>query len=194
MAKPTFIRLAEIIHKHEKKRIVSVTVTPTITDCSGRLWITDLQLQEGSTLSGYAPHTEVMLRKFRENGGIKLPVWYNGVVRSEETVVLFNLGNTSAPLDIHVYPKSDMAAGTVKLCQGVGGQRVSFPSALKAGDDLALLASTRECTRNGVPERKDGFYQYSAAWDSKHKVTLEEGKTARVLFEMQEMEDGTKLF
>lgn len=194
MAKPTFIRLAEIIRKHEKKRVVSVTVTPTITDCSGRLWITDLQLQEGSALSGYAPHTEVMLRKFREDGAIKPPVWYNGVVRSKETVILFNLGKTSAPLDVHIYPKSDMAAGSVKLCQGVGGQRVSFPSALKAGDDLALLASTRECTRNGAPERKDGFYQYSAAWDSKHNVEVKSGKSARVLFEMQEMEDGTGSF
>ena len=108
--------------------------------------------------------------------------------------MLFNLGSTSAGLDVHIYPKSGMAAGTVKLCQSVGGQRVSFPNALAAEDDLALLASTRECTRNGAPERKDGFYQYSAAWDSKHKVTLEEGKTARVLFEMQEMEDGGERF
>ena len=33
-------------------------------------------------------------------------------------------------------------------------------------------------------------YQYSAAWDSKHKVTLEDGKSARVLFELQQMTDG----
>ena len=30
------------------------------------------------------------------------PVWFNGVVRSEETVILCNLGKTSAPLDILV--------------------------------------------------------------------------------------------
>ena len=47
---------------------------PTIADCSGRIWFTDLQLQEGSALSGYAPHTEVCLQKCRENGGIKPPV------------------------------------------------------------------------------------------------------------------------
>ena len=82
----------------------------------------------------------------------------------------------------------------MQLCQGVGGQRVSFPNALAAEDDLALLASTRECTRNGSPEKKEGFYQYSAAWDSKHKVTLESGKTARVLFEMQEIQDGGEPF
>jgi len=35
-----------------------------------------------------------------------------------------------------------------------------------------------------------GFFQYGAAWDSKHIVTLKEGKSARLLFSMHEMEDG----
>lgn len=180
-----FVRLAEVVNKKKDMRIVSVTVIPTISDCSGRIWFTDLQLQEGSALSGYAPHTEICLKK---SGNA--PVWFNGVVRSEETVVLFNMGKTSAPLDIHIYPKSDMAAGTVRLAQGVGGQRAVFPDAMEAEDDIALLAERRECTRNGAAFKKDGFYQYSAAWDSKHKVTLESGKTARLLFTMQEMEEG----
>ncbi len=189
-----FVRLAEVVNKKKDMRIVSVTVTPTIADCSGRIWFTDLQLQEGSALAGYAPHSEVALQKYRADGGIKAPVWFNGVVRSEETVILFNLGKTSAPLDIHIYPKSDMAAGTVRLAQGVGGQRVSFPGAVNAEDDIALLGESRECTRNGAAFQKEGFYQYSAAWDSKHKVTLEDGKTAKLLFSMQEMQDGGELF
>ena len=188
-----FVRLAEVVNKKKDMRIVSVTVIPTIADCSGRIWFTDLQLQEGPGLTGYAPHTETCLQKFREDGEIKAPVWFNGVVRSEETVVLFNMGKTAAPLDIHIYPKSDMAAGTVWLAQGVGGQRAVFPEAVKAEDDIALLASTRECMKNGVPEKKEGFYQYSAAWDSKHKVTLESGKTARLLFTVQEMQGGDEM-
>lgn len=184
-----FVRLAEVVNKKKDMRIVSVTVIPTISDCSGRIWFTDLQLQEGSALSGYAPHTEICLKK---SGNA--PVWFNGVVRSEETVVLFNMGKTSAPLDIHIYPKSDMAAGTVRLAQGVGGQRAVFPEAVKAEDDIALLATTRESTKNGAPAKKEGFYQYSAAWDSKHKVTLESGKTARMLFTMQEMQEGGGIF
>ena len=184
-----FVRLAEVVNKKKDMRIVSVTVIPTIADCSGRIWFTDLQLQEGSALSGYAPHTEICLKK---SGNA--PVWFNGVVRSEETVVLFNMGKTSAPLDIHIYPKSDMAAGTVRLAQGVGGQRAVFPDAMEAEDDIALLAESRECTRNGAAFQKEGFYQYSAAWDSKHKVTLESGKTARLLFTIQEMEEGGGTF
>jgi len=194
MANPRFIRLAEGINKKQDKRVMSVTVTPTIYDCTGSIWFTDLQLQEGIALTGYEPHTESRLLKFQENGEIKNPVWFNGVVRSAETVILFNLGTTSAGLDIHIYPKSDMKPGSVKLCQGVGGQQVSFLNTVDKDDDLALLASTRECTNNGAKEVKKGFYQYSAAWDSKHKITLEEGKTANVLITMQEMQDGGEPF
>lgn len=189
-----FVRLAEVVNKKKDMRIVSVTVIPTIADCSGRIWFTDLQLQEGPGLAGYAPHRSTCLQKFHENGAVKAPAWFNGVVRSEEMVILFNLGKTSAPLDIHIYPKSDMAAGTVRLAQGVGGQRVSFPGVVKAEDDIALLAESRECTRNGAAFQKEGFYQYSAAWDSKHKVALESGKTARLLFTMQEMQEGGGTF
>ena len=120
-------------------------------------------------------------------------MWFNGVVRSEETVILLNLGGTSAGLDIHLYPKKDMEGGSVTLAQGVGGQKATFPFACYTGDDVALLASTRECTRNGVKKTKDGFYQYSAAWDSKHIVSLPQGKSAQLLYSMQEMDDGGEL-
>lgn len=195
MGRSSFVRLAEVIHKHQEKRVVSVTVKPTLTDCSGTLWITDLMLQEGMPVTGYTPQTkDGYLAKWDGDEENESLVWYNGVVRSEETVILFNLGGTSAGLDIHLYPKSDMAAGTVKLFQGVGGQQVFFPDVMSAEDDVALLADSRVCTRNGAAFRKDGFYQYSAAWDSKHNVEVETGKTARLLFSLQEMQDGETKF
>ena len=83
-----------------------------------------------------------------------------------------------------------MAGGKIKLSQRAGGQKVIFPGTLNAEDDLALLASTRECKRNGAEERKEGFYQYSAAWDSKHNIQLEDKKSARLLFILQQMQDG----
>lgn len=187
----SFVCLSETINRKNDMRVVSVTVAPTLIDCTGALWITDIQLQEGPTLTGYHPHTETSLQKCRENGHIKPPVWFNGVVRSEETVILFNCGSTSAPLDIHIYPKTDMQGGCVSLSQGAGGQLVAFPNKVEKDSDLALCSETRQCTKDGVPEKKDGFYQYSAAWDSKHKVKLESGKTARVLFELQEMQEYT---
>lgn len=118
MGNVAFICLAEVVNKKQDKRVVNVTVVPTITDCSGTIYFTDLQLQEGPSLTGYAPHTEICLKE-SENA----PVWFNGIVRSEETVILLNLGGTSAGLDIHLYPKQRMDGGSVTLAQGVGGQK-----------------------------------------------------------------------
>ena len=67
---------------------------------------------------------------------------------------------------------------------------VMFPNSVKVEDDVALLASARECTKSRAPSNKEGFYQYSAAWDSKHIVSLPQGKSAQFLYSMQEMDDG----
>lgn len=74
-----FVRLAEVVYKKKDMRIVSVAVIPTIADYSGRIWFTDLQLQEEPGLIGYASRTETCLQKFQEGGGIKAPMWFNGV-------------------------------------------------------------------------------------------------------------------
>ena len=65
--------------------------------------------------------------------------------------------------------------------------------ALFAGDEVAFLASTQQCLKNGQPAGKHGFFQYGAAMDSKHPVTLEDKKSARLLFRFQEMQEGGDL-
>lgn len=185
-----FTRFAETLLCKEDARVVSVTVKPVVSDCTGRIWFTDLMAQEGDKLTGYVIHTETLMEKYRENGEIVPPRFYNGLVRSSGTVVVFNLGQTSAGLDIKVYPVQAMAAGSIELSLGAGAHKAKFLSAAKAGDEFALLASHRECLRNGVPTGKDGFFQYSAAGDSKHPVKVEQGKSARLYIEFQEMQDG----
>ncbi|WP_136479423.1 hypothetical protein EPD62_004930 [Acetivibrio thermocellus] len=190
MAKNSFIRFAETLMIKKEMRVVSITVRLMITDCTGTIYFTDLQLQDGDQLTGYTVHTSKMLTKMQENGQPVPPRHYNGVVRTAETVILFNLGKTSAGLDCYIYPIQDMAAGSIEISQDMGAHKVRFLDSVNAGDELALKASTRQCIKNGSPTRKDGFYQYSAAWDSKHMVKLEERKSARVLFEFQEMQEG----
>ena len=76
-----------------------VTVTLMISDCIAIIIFTELQLQDGDQLSGYTVLTSKMLTKRQENGQPVPPRHYNGVVRTAETVVLFNLGKTSVGLD-----------------------------------------------------------------------------------------------
>ena len=176
-----FYRLSETVNKKSESRVVSVTVKPILKDMSGIVWLTDLMLQEGDRLAGFLPHTETFLEKHSVDGAVREPVWYNAIVRGKETLVLFNLGKTAAGLDIKLYPKTDLAEGSVTLAQGVGGQRAQFPGALRSGDELEVDALNRTATKNGQPFTKEGFYQYSAVWDSKHIVDVGEKKSARLL-------------
>ena len=52
------LRLAEVINKKQDMRVVSVTVKPTLTNCSGTIWFTDLMLQEGRPHTPWASCTE----------------------------------------------------------------------------------------------------------------------------------------
>ena len=91
--------------------MVSITVKPMISDCTGRIYFTDLMVQEGDRLTGYVINTETILQKYREDGSIVPPRFYNGVVRSAETVVLFNLGSDTAGLDCYLYPGAGHGGG-----------------------------------------------------------------------------------
>ena len=85
-----FIRFAEILKLKEEKRVVSMTIRPLITDCTGEIYYTDLQIQEGDKLTGYSPHTSTMLRNSPNP-----PRYHNGVVRTGDTIIIFNLGKTA---------------------------------------------------------------------------------------------------
>jgi hypothetical protein len=130
-----FIRFAEAIKVKEEKRVVSVTIRSLITNCTGAIYFTDLQLQEGDKLTGYTPHTSTMLHSSGNP-----PCFHNGVVRTAETVIVFNLGETSAGLDCYIYPIQSMAAGSIALSQGAGSHKAAFVSAANAGDEFALKA------------------------------------------------------
>lgn len=185
-----FTRFSETLLKKADQRVVSITIKPVVSDCTGTIYFTDLMVQEGDRLTGYVIHTETLLEKYREDGAVLPPRFYNGVVRSAETVILFNLGSTTAGLDAYIYPVQDMSAGSISLALGAGGHKATFPGAVQAGDELALLASSRQCLKNGSPTEKRGFFSYTAAGDSKHPVTLEERKSARLFFKFQEMQEG----
>jgi len=163
-----------------------------LEDCTDTVYFTDIQAQEGNHLTGYTTNTESMLQKYRENETIVPVRFYNGVVRSGETIILFNLGSTSAGLDCHIYPNQNMAAGSIQLSQGAGAHKVIFNEAVSQGDTFSLLASTRQCLKNGNPTDEGGFFQYTASGDSKHVIKLEDRKSARVLFEFQEMQEGSE--
>ena len=75
-----FTRFSETILTKQAQRVVSITVKPMISDCTGRIYFTDLMVQEGDRLTGYVINTETILQKYREEGSVVPPVfttaWY----------------------------------------------------------------------------------------------------------------------
>ena len=189
---PIFTRFTETIDKKEKKRIVSVSIKPVVTDCTGTVWFTDLMLQEGAMLSGYVINTETAQKKYAtgDEYAVTGKRFFNGIVRGSATCIIFNLGKTSTGLDWKIYPNQNMKAGSVSLALGAGAHKAMFTESANAGDELQLIASTRQCLKNSSATSKDSFFQYSAAGDSKHPVAVEEKKSARLYVEFQEKEDG----
>lgn len=187
---PEFTRFTETIAKKQDRRVVNITVKPTVTDCTGTLWFTDLMLQEGNKVTGYVSNTETLLAEYNGDDAVTGKRFYNGIVRSNATCIIFNLGSTAAGLDYKVYPIQAMEAGSITLSLGAGAHKATFKSAADAGDEFDLLASSRECLKNNASTEKDGFFQYSAAGDSKHPITVEDKKSARIYVELQEMQDG----
>ena len=191
-----FERFVEVISKKEDKRVVNVTVKPFVSDCEGNVWFADIMLQEGDMLSGYTVNTaEPMLEEYDTDDeyAVSGKRFFNGIVRGSATCVIFNLGKTSAGLDYKIYPLQDMESGSISIGTGSGAHKAVFQNAVSAGDELELLASSRECLKNGSTTPKYGFFQYAAAWDSKHPVTVEDKKSAKIYVEFQEMKDGDAL-
>lgn len=54
---PEFTRFTETITKKQNKRVINITVKPTITDCTGSVCFTDLMLQEGDKVTGFVINT-----------------------------------------------------------------------------------------------------------------------------------------
>ena len=111
---PEFTRFTETITKKQDKRVVNITVKPTVIDCTGSVWFTDLMLQEGDKVTGFVINTEKLLEKYDGDDAKAGKRFYNGIVRSAATCVIFNLGTTAAGLDYKVYPIQAMAAGDSK--------------------------------------------------------------------------------
>ena len=63
-----FSRFAETIQPKSNKHVAGVTVTLKISDCTGTIYFTDLQLQDGDQLTGYTVHTSKMLTKMQKTG------------------------------------------------------------------------------------------------------------------------------
>lgn len=91
---PEFTRFTETITKKQDKRVVNITVKPTITDCTGLVWFTDLMLQEGDKVTGFVISTETFL----ENTMAMMLQTERGFITVSSAPLLPASSSISAPL------------------------------------------------------------------------------------------------
>ena len=86
-----------------------------------------------------------------------------------------------------------MKEKSIEISKGTGSHKALIIASVNAGDEIEFL-SNRQCLKNGVDIPKEGFYQYTASGDTKHKIKVENKKVARVLLEFNEIvEEGDKV-
>lgn len=91
---PEFTRFTETITKKQDKRVVNITVKPTITDCTGSVWFTDLMLQEGDKVTGFVINSETFL----ENMMAMMLQTERGFITVSSAPLLPASSSTSVPL------------------------------------------------------------------------------------------------
>lgn len=95
-----YLRYLYTFDKHPTKRVDKINLYIRNNDTKGRMYITDIQLQEGKLLTGWVPKTEEMLKRKRdENGNIEPTKHFNALVREEANIIVPNRGNATTGLD-----------------------------------------------------------------------------------------------
>lgn len=122
---PEFTRFTETITKKQDKRVVNITVKPTVIDCTGSVWFTDLMLQEGDKVTGFVINTETFLEKYDGDDATDGKRFYNGIVRSAATCVIFNLGTTAAGLD-YSHHREELMKRIRELQDFIAGQETDI--------------------------------------------------------------------
>ncbi len=187
-----FMRLIKKLERQKDKRIKSITVTPTISGCTGEIHVTDMQLQEGNSPTGYTLETKMLSKK--TDGGNAVPsIFFNGIIRENAIIIYPNTGTETTGLDCYIYPQHFIQGGNMSISHINGAQKATFTEDVQAGEEIAFLASSRRCMRDRKPLKKEGFYQYSAAGDNRHIINLGEGKRANIIVELQEMQRESEM-
>jgi len=144
-----------------------------------QFYVSDFSAIEARVIAWYAGET--WRQKVFETGGD---------IYCASASQMFHVPVEKHGINGHLRQKGKIAELALGYGGSVGAHKATFKAAAAAGDEFDLLASTRECLKNGSATDKDGFFQYSAAGDSKHPITVEDKKSARIYVEFQEMQDG----
>lgn len=151
-----------------KKRVQSISLELIAQDFEGSIRATDVQLQGGTTLSGWIPYTQEMFVRPRDSQlNIVPPKFFNALIRGQAQVIIPNTGGmimvanpdgsatTTMPDTDPVTSPLDVVGKVVKGTTGAltvstyyGTQTFEYDESLNAGDELEF-SPEKPVTVNG---------------------------------------------
>lgn len=152
-----------------KKPVQSIQVQLLARDFTGTIHATDIQLQGGGMLTGWAPNTEEMLARARDsNGNIVPPKHFNALIRGSNMVIIPNTGGITATVDqngnliIYTPPNTPATTGldvnmqTIKPTTGpvqlqtyYQTRTFTYSAQLNQGDTVEIDSASHKVLLNG---------------------------------------------
>lgn len=168
----------------KQKRVTGVDFSFVMEDTTGTLHVTDLQLQEDSSASGFVPANQQMLtRETDSSGNVLQKRHFNAVIRRKKTIGIPNRAlprdeqhlqdRVTGGMDFTFRPTQDVPPG-LHFAHYFETRTFDLQDALKAGDVFEFKATTRTvAVNNAATNHYDGFYLLVPAILGKYNVAVQ---------------------
>ncbi|GMA49311.1 hypothetical protein GCM10025857_06680 [Alicyclobacillus contaminans] len=151
------------------KPVESIDVEFIIANATGDIWVTDIMLQDGGMITGWAPSSEEMLIRPRDqNGNIVPKKHYNCVIRGSAYVIIPNTGGMTMTspdnnaVNIYQPPQKPATTGLDLTNTAInerrnqlvietysGSRRWYYAQWSEPGDVVQVNSATHQVTFNG---------------------------------------------
>jgi len=173
----------------KQKRVSEVDFKFVLKDAVGTIHVTDLQLQEGSSISGFVPANQEMLKRETDSSGTAIENrHFNVVIRGEKTIGVPNRAlpseeqdlqdRVSGGMDFTFHPTQDVPSG-LHFAHYFETRTFDLQQSLKAGDLFEFKATTRTIAVNSASTKNyEGFFLLVPAILGKYNVAVQNNTDA----------------
>lgn len=203
-----FIRYTATVEA--KGAVDSINVELVIENTTGDIYATDVMFQDGGVVTGWAPHTEEMLVRPRDQSGNIIPKkHYNCVIRGSVHVIIPNTGGMTMTspdnnsVSIYMPPQKPATTGLdltntaiserknhLTLETYSGSRKWYYAQWSEPGDVVQMDSATHQVTFNGDPTNNGA--QWAGAFltcpygDNIYSVSQGNTDSGQFIFEIEE--------
>lgn len=174
----------------KQKRVSEVDFKFILEDATGTIHVTDLQLQEASSISGFVPANQEMLKREKDSSGNPiLKRHFNAVIRGEKAIGVPNRAlpsdeqylqdRVTGGMDFTFHPTQDAPPG-LHFAHYFETRTFDLQDALNVGDVFELKATTRTIAVNSAATKNyEGYFLLVPAILGKYNVAVQNKTDAK---------------